>query len=584
MPKIIVCFAFFAGLLTSCYGAAQKALDLPAYTHVEGELKTERVAMRDGVRLKTEVFFPEGKGSWPVILIRNPYNFPGGFGFLARLFTRYGYVGVHQLARGRAESEGEWNPFMSERDDGLDTLDWLKAQPWQNGNIGLFGASYLSMVQWAMADAMPPEVKTMVPLVWGSDLRSVAYQGGMFRYEVVTTWAALMHDTSMDNWNMGNFKKALTYRPHSDVGQVVFGAKLPWYEEWIQSPSGAAPIWRLPQTKLLAEIPPRVKIPVLSVGGWYDIFTPSQIDDYMRLGSRNESRLIMGPWTHLVGSAGDGDLPLPDSRGGAALLKRVLNWYGHYLKGEKLDEWGPIETYAINEGKWSASKQWPPEGRRDRLYFHGAAQSRSCAGGDLLNEQPGAAESITFVYDPEHPAPTRGGGGLLAFAIPGWGGSLPSMRDQAGLCERTDVLTWVSPPINKPVRIAGKMRVVFTVATTADDTAFTAKVIDVDAHGKAYNIQDAITSLAYRNGATMPTGYVPNLPVELTLDLSPIEWTVLPGHRLRVDVSSSNFPAYHAHSNYAGPWASQVRTRKARQSVSFSPEQPAYLELPTHTP
>lgn len=565
--------------LSGCMGAARRMLSMPAFTSDGGHVVMVRVPMRDGVTLTTHVYLPEGDGPWPVILVRNPYNFPTGFRLLAKMFARYGYVGVHQLVRGRDDSEGAWEPFFNEREDGIDTLQWILEQPWQDGNIGLFGASYLSMVQWAVADALPAEVKTLVPMVWGSDLRGLAFEGGVFRPEVVTTWAALMNDERFGWSNMFRFRRALKHRPPITADEEVLGRRLPWYRDWLEAVDADAPLWNLPDARMLQEMPERVKVPVLMLTGWYDIFLPSQLGDFERLATKEQSRLIIGPWTHLMGVKGDGVLPRPGARGGAELLRPVLDWFDHHLKGRPLGDWGPVETYSLGDGTWRRWASWPPEVSTRTWHFHEADRSSVCEGGVLLTVPGWALQSARYVYDPDDPVPSRGGSGLLAFAVPGWRGTPPSNRSQKGLCQRDDVLSFVSPPLEEDLHLLGRAKVHLTVSTDVDDTAFTVKLVEVDPKGRAVNIQDTITSLAYRNGAHRPQPYTPEEIVELELSLWPIEWVVRKGHRLRVDVSSSNFPAYHPHSNFAGPWAHQSEVRKATQTLYFGPSA-SRVELP----
>ena len=183
-----------------------------------------------------------------------------------------------------------------------------------------------------------------------------------------------------------------------------------------------------------------------------------------------------------------------------------------------------------------------------------------------------------YRYDPLDPVPTRGGSQLLAFAMPGYGGAAPSNRDQAGLCARDDVLTFITPRFKDAFRLSGPMRLHLTVRSTADDTAFTAKLIEVAPDGTALNIRDGITSLAWRNGATAPQPYRPGDDVEVTIDLTRLEWTLAKGSRLRVDVSSSNFPAFHAHPNVAGLWSDVERPKVARQTITLG-RGASYLDL-----
>jgi putative CocE/NonD family hydrolase len=568
--------------LAGCSVVIERA-GLPAPTSAAGETLRVRVPMRDGVKLATDVYLPAGQGPWPVILIRNPYNFVGGgFAPVAKLFSYYGYVGVHQLARGRADSEGAWNPFWNERNDGLDTLAWLKAQPWNNGNVGMVGASYLSMVQWAISDSFPPEVKTMVPVVWGGDVHGVVYQGGMFRPELATAWAALMHDSSMDYFNMANFHAAVAHRPAIDSDEIL-GGRLPWLREWQMSPAATAPIWQSPEAKILRDAAAHTRVPVLMISGWYDIFLFSQIDDFNRLPNR-ESRIIVGPWTHLTGMDTPPDKPMPGGGDLRTEFGRVLNWLDHYLKGAPLEAWGPVRTYAIGEGQWHDRPAWPPATGVARLYLSDLEKSNACAGGRLTQSPPAKHGAVSYAYDPEHPVPSRGGSELLAFALPGWGGTAPSVRLQTGLCKRDDVLSFVSAPVGADVSIAGPVAVEMDVATDVDDTAFTVKLIEVAPDGSAVNMRDVITALSYRNGATAPVSYTPGAAVRLRLVSSPIEWQIKKGYALRLDVSSSNAPAYVAHTNYAGAWWSQTKTRVAHQTLQTSPQSPAVLELPVVKP
>ncbi len=580
VPAIRFLLGLLVLSLSACFPAARATLQLPPAETEPARSETLTVAMSDGVELHTEVYFPEGEGPWPVILIRNPYNFPGGFGFLASLFSRYGYVGIHQFARGRSPSEGEWDPFMNERNDGIDTLQWIVDQPWQNGNIGLFGASYLSMVQWAVADVLPPEVKTMVPMVWGNDVKGLAFEGGMFRHEIVTVWAALMHGRELDHFNASKYHEAKGYRPHALADEDVLGKDLPWYRGWTLSAAGDAPLWKTPEVGLLRSMPGKVTVPVLMVGGWYDIFIRSQLEDFNQLATRDRSRFVVGPWTHLLGGSGDGDLPLPNAMGGAEIMQFTMPWFDHHLKGRPLPQWGPVSTYAINDGRWYHWNEWPPRVEQGRLHLREAARSNDCESGRLEARAPRVPEAVSYVYDPNNPVPSRGGSALLAFAIPGWGGALPSMRHQGFVCLRDDVLTFTSGRFTEDTHLLGDIAVRLTVSSDVEDTAFTAKIIDVAPDGKAVNIQDTITSLAYRNGATMPVSYTPGEKVTLDLKMWPTHWVVKKGHRLRIDISSSNWPAYHAHSNYPGRWELQAAVRPATQTVHTGGGDEGWVSLP----
>lgn len=568
-----------AGLLGACTEITRIGNGLPAYRTGVGCIEVERVAMRDGARLTTRVYLPEGHGPWPVILVRNPYNMWNVFDPIMRIFVRYGYAVVHQDVRGRFDSDGEWLPLLNERRDGLDTIDWILAQPWQDGNIGLWGASYLSAAQWAVAADMPPQVKTMVPMIIGTDLRNVVYEKGAFRHEIFTFWAALMPGKRLALTNFSAYRKAIGHWPPIEVDQRFFGADLPWYREWQRSPNASARLWNLPDAEMLKSVVEHVRVPVMMLTGWYDIFLESQIDDWQRLATRKDSRILVGPWTHLLGLMGDGVKDFPRAGNAGHQLGRIVNWFDHHLKGMPLEPWGPVRTYEIGEGVWHDRTVWPPATTTVTLGFSRLRHAGSCSGGRLT---PGPSEpgTVGWTYDPRNPVPTRGGGPMLAFVMPGWTDAMPSNRDQAGLCDRADVVSFVSPPLERPLRLAGKPVVTLTVSSTASDTAFTAKLIEVSPRGKAINVRDSITTLAYRNDSPEPLPYAPGRPVTVTIDMWPIEWTFQPGSRLRIDLSSSNWPAYHAHANRAGLWSEQVNPIPARQTVHFGPGFASHVELP----
>ena len=566
--------------VAGCGLVSEKILGLPEFTHRLQSVESVRVDMRDGVQLNTDIYLPEGSGPWPTILIRNPYNMMNTFKPINTMFARYGYAVVHQDVRGRFGSDGDWLPLLNERNDGLDTLDWLVKQPWQNGHISLFGGSYLSAVIWAVADRMPPEVKTIVPMIIGTDLREILYEKGMFRHEVFTFWAALMPDNSMDVLNAVDYQKAIRHFPPGGVDRRYLGGDLPWFREWQQSVSEPSRLWQLPEAQLLTQVAEMVDVPVLMVSGWYDLFSKAQIADFDRLDKRHDHRILIGPWTHLLGLVGDGEMPFPEAGSIVDHMDLVLNWLDHHLRGASLLPWGPVKYYAIGESAWHESESWPPPTQAMTLFFRRAGQAWSCTGG-LLTHAPGQAEtSARYIYDPRNPVPSRGGEAGLAFVMAGWGGVPPSVRNQSGMCERSDVQTFLTPPLKQSLNIAGPVKVHLTVSSTAADTAFTAKLMEVDTRGRAYNIRSSITSLAYRNDSPVPLSYDPGQKVNVTIDLWPIHWQVPAGHRLRIDLSSSDFPMYAAHANRAGPWANQASPVPAEQTIYFGGGNDSRIEIP----
>jgi putative CocE/NonD family hydrolase len=553
---------------------------LPPFTHSAGEERLDMLRMRDGVRLATTVYQPRGEGPWPAILIRNPYM---RFDIMVRSWcgrlVRYGYACVYQDVRGQGASEGEWEPLVNEGSDGEDTLRWLAAQQFQDGNIAMIGPSYLAAVQWAAAADLPPEVKTFVPSVTALNLHDIVYQDGMFRHETFTAWAAMMRQRGLPRSDAGqSYQQAIRHRPHLEIDERFYGMRLPWYRQWVTSPSPSAPLWQTADSRRLLETPERLKVPILMIGGWYDVFLGPQMRDWHRLATRAQSRYLVGPWTH-VGQGGPA-LDTPDAGGGLLQWPVLLDWIGHHLKGEPLENGPGVATYVMRENRWVTRPAWPPPTRRLRLHLRGAGQASSCDGGRLDEAAPTEREEASYSYDPDDPVPTRGGAGMLAFILPGFDGAPPATVWQEGLCERSDVLSFVSDPLEAPLHLAGAVQVALTVASDAPDTAFTARLVEVLPDGRAVNIRDGITSLAYRNGAKAPLSYTPRQEVGIAIPFWPIEWKVPAGSRLRLDVSSSDFPKYHAHTNRAGIWSEQVDAAKAEQRLLVGPELQGWVDLP----
>ena len=305
--------------------------------------------MSDGTSLYTSISLPDKGEKFPTVLIRNPY---AQFGMVMRdtlcgRFTRYGYACVLQDVRGQGKSEGEWSPGTHEARDGRDTLNWLVKQKFHDGNIGMMGPSYLASVQWAAASmGLPPEVKTFIPAVYTTDNRGVMYQDGMFRHETFTAWASMMRGSNAEDDDAGAaYQAALEHRPHMEVDKAIFGAELPWYRQMISAPDPHDPFWQQPDTVKLRETPANLEIPILMIGGWYDVFFGPQFEDWQELATKSSSRFIIGPWTH----AGQGGKALqnPNSEGGLFQWPAMLDWFGHYLKGEPLNAQPGISTYVI---------------------------------------------------------------------------------------------------------------------------------------------------------------------------------------------------------------------------------------------
>ena len=362
-----------------------------------------------------------------------------------------------------------------------------------------------------------------------------------------------------------DYQRAIRHLPHSEVDEKVFGVAMPWYQDMINNASPSAEFWLQENQTLVRAVPESLQVPILMIGGWYDVFFGPQLEDWQRLRTRSESRFVIGPWTH-IGRGGEA-LETPDAEGGLFQWHEMLPWLDHHLKGAPLSQAKGVMTYVLRENRWKEYADWPPAGEKMRFYLDNAERANNCSGGELNLAVPEAETSITYRYDPADPTPSRGGAGMLAFILPGFGGAPPANVLQNGLCEREDVITFITGALKTPIRIAGDISVSLQVSSSATDTAFTAKLIEVLPDGREINIRDSITSLAYRNGAQTPLTYEPESKISITIEFWPIEWTLGENSKLRLDISSSDFPKYHAHRNQFGNWPDLSDMVIATQSI-----------------
>lgn len=541
------------------YLLRERFVGMPAPQTEAQPVRTLQVAMRDGVRLETHLYLPKGPGPWPVILVRDPYG-------LARylsctVFVHYGYACVHQDVRGRWGSGGAWYPLVNERDDGIDTIRWILAQPWQDQKIALAGESYLGMVQWAMADELPPEVKTLVAGVSHGDMYGITYHNGMFMYGVAGNWShGLFQPLFKSLIGSADWRKTIPGQfPALGVDPKAFGPAWTSYHDYLLHPEPADPYWHSAVYDAIRQSYLGLHAPVLLIGRNNDFFTPEMLAEFNAMPSRAESLFIFGPGDH----GGDpGVLPVkhPHSR----YFANNLGWFDHFLKDKPLpaDLQPGYRVYINGADAWQRYDTWPGPTTPLTLHLDHLAQAHRCDGG-LLSEHPAGAQSTTYAYDPRHPVPTRGGSFILSAAV-----APIAVQDQkSDLCSRADVLSFGSAPMATDQTLSGTIHVRLQVASDAADTAFSVKLSEHFADGRVYNIRDDISTLSLRNGAQQRLTYRPGDPVEVDFDLVPVAWRLKAGSRLRLDVSSSNFPAFNPHPNTAGLWSAAAAPVVARQTL-----------------
>jgi uncharacterized protein len=559
------------------------------------------VPTRDGVRLATDVYRPDIARPAPALLARTPYDktraVSGGDVDLDILrAVRAGYVVVMQDTRGRFASEGSFDAFAQEADDGLDAIAWIAAQPWSSGVVGTFGKSYLGSTQWLPAREQPPALRAMAPAMTPSDIyEGNTYQGGVNVLHGLR-WAAslaasdearrrMRHGSALpDEWERDlDFEAALNHLPLDD--HPAYHELAPFWPQWLAHPSDG-PFWRAMSPNAAYE---RITVPALNIGGWYDIQLGSAIENYTGMRQRGGSslarqgqRLLIGPWTHtnLTGSFPEREFGPAAGSDAIDLDGLQLRWFDRWLKGEDngVDTEPPVTIFVMGADTWRSELDWPlPDTSYCAYYLHSAGVANTLNGnGTLSTDAPGAEPSDVFLYNPLRPVPTVGGQVLL----PGANSAGP--RDQRLVEIRDDVLVYSTPVLDTATRVVGPVELRVFVTSSAPDTDFTGKLVDVHPDGRAMNLTDGIIRTRYRSSRQHPELMTPGKIYEVRIDLWATANVFLPGHRIRLEVSSSNFPRFGRNSNTGGNIANEraEQYQPAVNRVLHDAEHPSRLILP----
>ena len=592
------------------------------------------VPMRDGVRLATDIYYPArggaaAAGAFPVILTRTPYNKALGAGALAGAFVPYGYVLVVQDVRGRYHSEGRWRPIRDDPNDGFDTAKWIGAQPWSNQSIGTIGTSYSGAVQHALAIAGAPYVKAMIPRNAMSDFgRYGVRHHGAFELRWFNWVMTLGNAADSPNAlpaalraadepgdapalvHMGDqvqdYVKRLPLRPGATPLRFA-----PDYEAWLVEAMGHGAYdgyWRDSGSSVVDHVQEYKDIPVYHVTGWYDSWSYQVANlNFVLLTKSKKSlqRLIVGPWIHSLERltyAGEAQFT-PDAS--LELFSFQRRWMDHWLKGidNGVDREPPVRIYVMGGGDahrtpqgrifvgghWRDEHEWPLARTRYTPYFlH--------SGGSLSLDKPSDEPPATYLFDPRNPVPTLGGNvssqGKLMFQ------GAADQRDRTDfwltkdtrpLSDRKDILVYRTPPLEADTEVTGPLVVKLWASSDGPDTDFTVKLIDVYPPNADYpagvdlNIADGIVRARYRNNLDHEEFLEPGKPYEFTIEMYPTSLVFKRGHRIRLDVSSSNFPRFDVNPNTGEPLNDNHRWRTAKNTIYSDADHPSDLILPVIT-
>ncbi|MCU0520049.1 MAG: CocE/NonD family hydrolase [Anaerolineae bacterium] len=555
------------------------------------------MATRDGVTLRADVYRPAEAGPLPVLLQRTPYG-KGGGGVFALLAAERGYTVVIQDTRGRWASDGDGMPFVSEKADGYDAVQWAAAQPWSNGAVGMWGASYVGYTQMAAASQKPAALKTIIPAVTFCDGYDLIYPGGAFGIGVAASWgigaqaamavqrlpdtdfrkADLMAELVRQIDGMASRGDTFRARPLEAMPLIGKGQLSPFLAELLANPTRHDPLWT--QVRVAPE---SLMLPIFHVGGWYDIFASHTLRDFaaIRAAGNTRQRVLMGPWLHgpLSGLVGEVDFGFGASDGALLTDLQQLDWFDRWLKGagDATAETPPVRIFVMGANLWRDEDDWPLARAKVTPWFlhSGGAANTLTGDGTLAQEGPGDEAVDTFVYDPRNPVPTRGGG-LCCSAT----GLAAGAFDQRVIEARPDVLVYTSAPLGEDLEVTGPIEVRLWAATSARDTDFTAKLVDVSPCGYARNVCDGVIRARHRRSKAEAVLVEPGVAYEYAIDLGPTSNLFKAGHRIRVEISSSNFPKISRNPNTGHAIGSDSELRPAVQTILHNSGYPSRVLLP----
>ncbi len=614
----IACLAVFLSVLAS--GAPQRAQIDPGSYMVE---KNVMVPMRDGVRLATDLYFPASNGArlegkFPGIMERTPYNKDGAAGSWAPYYASHGYVSIAQDTRGRYNSEGIWHMMTDDAPDGFDMASWIVKQPWSDGGFATIGTSYPGGTQHALALTNPPGLKAMVPV---DAVANAGYfgmrNGGAFELRfmnwIFTMGAPQGSRAARDpgtqavleeaGKNMRQYLQQLPFRMSMTPIRLA-----PEYEEWLaeaMSHGENDAYWKRSGFGVIDQIQNYKDVPVYLIGGWYDSWARQTTMTYMALARTKKSaqKVILGPWIHgqhTRSAHGQADF------GPAAAINGLefrLRWYDRWLKNSEngVEKEAPVKIFVmgggseektaegrhLHGGSWREEREWPLARTRFTAYY-------MHADGILRPDKPTEAKSSTsYDYDPKNPVPTIGGNISSASGIMlqgAWdqkcGDHVWNCKDSLPLSARRDVVVFLTPPLLQDVEVTGPIDVKLWASSSAVDTDFTAKLIDVHPPSPGFpagidmNLEDGIIRARFRNSLEKQEFMKPGEINELTIQLYPTANVFKAGHRIRLDISSSNFPRFDVNPNTGEPLNAHRRMVVATNTIYHDVAHPSNVLLP----
>jgi uncharacterized protein len=549
------------------------------FRHAQFAVRVQnRAAMTttDGTQLLSEIYHPQHIGRTPTILVRIPLSktFKNSLfaTMIGRMWAERGYTVVIQGTRGRYESGGSFYPLHGERQDGIETLSWIAKQPWFNGKIATWGGSAFGYTQWVISDQENPGPSALAIYFASTDFHGMFYPGGAFSLYSALSWAGRSHGRlDLDDFPAAkDINRAADGFPLIDADRRMVGQEISFFRDWAQH-RDRDPYWiDIDGTSRSQSL----KAPVLLMAGWYDPFLPRQLDDFVQIHRSNasqvtgHSRLVIGPWTHA------GEVVFPDGKRAENFRRQSLvvslPWFDQNLQpSETRDEdQSPVRIFVMGKNEWRSEKEWPlSRAHATAFYLGSGGQAKSAAGDGRLDpaQSTGDEPADSYIYDPQHPVPTAGGAMI---------GGAAGIGRQNDLESRSDVLVYTTPTLPNDVEVTGPITLVLYVSTSAANTDFTAKLVDVHPDGSAYNVSEGILRRGYSGRAGAGPTY------EIRIELWPTSMVFFKGHRMRLEVSSSNFPRFDRNPNTNKNIATETTSVPANQIVYHGLRFPSRLILP----
>ena len=564
-------------------------MNSPAETRRGRLLRNVRIPMRDGVRLEATIALPRGEGPFPVVLVRTAYNRGGMTG---NEFLEKGIAFVAQDCRGRYGSEGEWYPFTSEAEDGFDTLEWIGQQPWCNGKIGMFGNSYLAATQFYLAPTGSPYLAALNPRFMSSDLwRRAYYCDGVFSLALTYTWLCFEVDSRLTNASMlpeFDVMGLLRELPLLTLDEKGGTPPVPFYRDYVNH-DRRDDYWQALNVRHTMD---KFDVPVLLTGGWYDYYPGETFKNFRKLTENapeselaKSHRVVVGPWTHGMTSASKlGQLDFgPD-----ALTENdsALRWLDCILKEGDASEFqkAPIRIFVMGDNVWRDEYEWPlARTKCTKFFLHSSGGANSMLGnGKLTHEPPDEEPPDHYRYDPARPMPTLGGNHSVGPYNPGlYEHCLPGPYDQRPIERRDDMLVYTSEILDDDLEVTGPVVATLFASTSARDTDFVARLCDVYPDGRSINITEGVIRARFRERDwANPSLIEPGVPLEYTIELLPTSNVFKKGHRIRVDITSSNFPLWDRNLNTGNTPGTDTEIQTAEQTILHDGSRPSHILLP----